>query len=496
MTRTAQRRPVDMHTLSLGHASLEANGYRNTAPVVVNSFVTQDRRLVLSDPKDDWYLNTIIAGALRDGEIGLVTKLIPGLREHYEELGLLTSGVELIEVNSRHNGDGRSRYNHAYTDPLGLTQTGYFNGRRATLVSTFSGRAISDEATRVGLSVMRRPESVRTENKAVVRNGEALARHGIDMLPGMLIADHVDAERAAKEYADVQSGVWMKFSLGSGGDYVTHIRQPVTIETIMGVRHKMYTMARNFFDREGFSTFDSFWPSDSFAPRNYPFVIEWDAREIGMAIEGNSQVVTHRDGSVDVISHSDKLVTEEGSYLGSMPLRQERPHELRDFLDDAARRVGRFNNEINGYYGLLGLNWFVTETVRNGSVNYNYYLLELNTRPMITTPASIIGEKLGAGFWINTNVFTDTPIRNIQDFSGLIDRGYTDLQGRTPEERIISHGMVIPVGFRTIVYEDDSTVPSPDFKVLICGRDEQHAHQIRQDLESSGKISFTPLIRK
>lgn len=134
----------------------------------------------------------------------------------------------------------------------------------------------------------------------------------------------------------------------------------------------------------------------------------------------------------------------------------------------------------HGYYGIQGIDWFLT---RNNQDSMQVSVVELNSRPTANTPPLIIAEKLGAPHWINTNVYTDRPIRNIKDYIDIIGTDYAFGQ---PTKL----GMVIPQAFRTLVRRDEIKA-SPNFKTIILGRDPIHCRQIVQVLSTRG-IRFNP----
>ncbi|MDP3758802.1 MAG: hypothetical protein Q8Q86_03710, partial [Candidatus Daviesbacteria bacterium] len=145
-----------------------------------------------------------------------------------------------------------------------------------------------------------------------------------------------------------------------------------------------------------------------------------------------------------------------------------------ELLVEQTERVADYSCRVNQYYGIQGVDWFL---VRNRTGKVESYVVELNSRPTANTPPVIIADKLGADHWINTNVYTDRDIFDIEDYFAVIGR---DLALGSIEE-----GLVIPQSFRTLVTER-AVFPSPNFKIMILGRNEKNCDGIFDKLKARG----------
>ena len=470
--------------VSLGLTTLRANEQKGM-PIVIGSFITPEPTILMSKPEEEWYLNMLVAPSLRNGETGVITKLPPGVKDYYIQLGLLNKETRVVEVapSELHKSE-TSIYSYRNTDPLVLLRDSFFTGiNNAKLVSFFNSPAIHEEANRLGIGMIENPPSTTTNNKANIRNPSIIAKYGFNMLRGVILTREEELDRLVSCFSPYVEGIWLKLALGSGGDYVTHIKN-VSKSTIIEARNNMYDTAKNFFYNGGFSDkFSSFWAEKEFAPQGFPFVVEIDVKNIGKAINGSTQFITHKNGKVDVVFHSEQITSPEGEYLGSRPLISkdyEMTKLLTDVLRKEAEKVGRYNINENGYYGIQGIDWFIVE---NGS-KIEYYLTELNSRPIITTPAMIVAQKLGFPNWINTDVTVESPIRTIKDYREEVGRMHTD-----PRNLRTGRGIVVPIAFRTLTTSRGEQIPSTQFKVLVCGRSHAECENIMADMVKN-KISF------
>lgn len=465
--------------LSMGHTAVIASGDRGL-PVINVNYVCRDYRLPLPEPQGDWYLRNTAAGALRDGETALVSRLVPGLRGYYTDLGLLTRDTHLVEIpaTSRSN----RRYGYPATDPLHHTTNGLlhpYSTGEYVLVSTFSSDLVCGQAEYHGLRVLRRPDSVLTNNKARLREASTSGSYAFQMLPGMLLSDEQEIEMAVAAFGGTDHGVWIKFPTGSGGDLVVRIAD-VNEDTLRAGVGKLRDAVVSAFAEGHFeTTIADFWPAQRFVPENFPIVVESDARNMGTVLHnGSTQFVTSRDGSISIVGHYGQLTTDSGEYLGNVPYTPD--DTARILIEAQARAVGSYNIRKHEYYGVQGVDWFLIK-LPNGQKAV--YVVELNSRPTANTPPQIIADKLDAKAWINTNVFTDIPVTDIDGYFDVVGR---DLAYGEPERA----GLVVPQSFRTL-RTDSGDHPSGNFKVLILGGDPEHCARIQNTLERR-RIRFTP----
>ncbi|MBA3723406.1 MAG: hypothetical protein H0W89_00735 [Candidatus Levybacteria bacterium] len=459
--------------LSIGHTTLNSHENDNATPVVTLNYVGPDHRLPLPYPEGDWYLRGTAVPAARPGEIVITNTLIPGLLDYYRKVGLVTEGTDIMEVEP-----GRD-YGFPHTDPLETLggQVELQNGvSPLSLVSTFSSNLVDEQERILGLQSLARPDSALTNDKARFR--EAASNYGVRMLPGTVLSDWGQFAEVEDEYAGAAHGVWLKAPTGSGGDLVHHIPTVTRKNLLAGQRSIRDIVATSFEAGEFDVSATEYWSPDKVAPQGSQLVIESDARNFGkIKTNGSTQFVTTRSGRTDIIGHFEQITTEEGEYLGNRPYRPV--FEEQQEIVDQVKRVGNMSRD-EGYYGIQGVDWFVVETPSGDEV---VYITERNTRPTANTPPVIIGEKVGAKEWINTNAYTDRPIDTIEDYIEVVGE---DLAFGDPQ----IDGLVVPQAFRTLVSRQE-TRPSPDFKILILGNNAAHCDTIAEKLRGRG-IRFSP----
>lgn len=463
--------------LSLGHIFLDSNELHGV-PVVTLNYVNPDHRLVLPYPDGDWYLRNTAVPASTCGEFIICNRLVSGLRDYYTKLGLIPNGTIIEEIEPQ--VDGKAAYGFPLTDPMQAMQEQYFRGATPYyLVSTFWGELVSEQATRLGLRSLERPDSVITNNKAKLRRFAAV--YGYDMLPGDFIREEADFIQVAQRFGHLSEGVWLKFPTGSGGDLVRFCRE-ISAKFLKEGVHSLRSAVLRAFQQGKFGVnAEGFWPEGNIVPEGFPVVIESDARNLGeILINGSTQMVTGKSSQVRLIGHFRQITTAEGEYLGNRPYFPEDDASVETLIEEQAMRVAHYNIDQNGYYGIQGVDWFL---IRDRQGGLQVRVTELNSRPTANTPPVIIAGKLGARHWINTNVYTDRPIRTIDDYIQVIgeDLAYG---------KVDSDGLVIPQSFRTLV-TDRSIFPSPNFKVLIMAATEQQCDQITDKLRGRG-VRFSP----
>lgn len=465
-----------IENLSLTRTALGEHADPRAVGVVRLNYVSPDHRLPLPTPKGDFYLGNTSAAALQDGEVAICTTLIAGLKEYYRRLKLIPDTARIIEASPMTKGP--PRYGFPATDALELLRgQNIMSGEKIPyLVPTFTNNKVREQARSLGMVMIDRPDSVLTNNKARLR--EASSQYGFRVLPGMILDRFSSVTEAVNRLGESPFGVWLKFPTGSGGDLVLHIESPVTGEKILSGIAKLRALVGQAFTEADFeTTLEDFWPNGSLCPDGLPISLELDARNIGeIVVNGSTQFITNTNDH-SIIGHFEQITTKEGEYLGNEPYYPT--DSIRSEIEKQVARVAEYNMSEHGFRGIQGVDWFLI----NQSGRNVIYIDELNSRPTANTPPFIIAQKLGAPHWINTNVYTDKPIYTIDDYISLIGRdlAYGEL---------MKEGLVIPQAFRTLV-TDSQVFASPDFKILILGRDRKQCHDIMEQLSKRG-IRFHP----
>jgi len=468
--------------LSLGQTTLQANGILGT-PLITGNYVSPEHRLPLPAPIGDHYLRQTFVPAVQEGEVVVCNTLVEGLLRYYKQVGLVLNDSQVIEVEP---GNTESvPYGYPVTDPLQALVNNVQirvddECSPATLISTFTGPEISAQADALGLLTLEREPSSKSNSKALLR--ESSVAYGFSMLPGAVVRTEEELNAVLDTDWNTENGIWLKFPTGSGGDLVYRIEGKATPEALLNGIHKLREVVAQSFKEANFTMpFEEFWPSNVFVPPDLPFVVEADAKEMGEIIaNGSTQIITNKNGAINTIGHFKQLTSPEtGEYLGNEPF-NDIDEGMSAVVEEQVNRVGEFNMTHNRYYGIQGIDWFLMRG-KDGAVNA--YVVELNSRPTANTPPVIMAEKLHAPYWINTNVFTDQPIRSVDDFIDLVGPEYAY---GSPTEG----GMVVPQAFRTIVRRKGIEA-SPNFKILIMGSGPEHCREIMQLLESK-KIKFRP----
>lgn len=462
--------------LSLGGTFLESNELRGV-PVVTLNYVNPDHRLVLPYPDGDWYLRNTAVAASRHGEFIICNSLVDGLKDYYKRLGLIPNGTVIKEIEPQINGV--AEYGFPLTDPLESMADQYFKETTSHYLSSiFWGRLVSEQATRLGLRALERPDSVITNNKAMLRR--FATTYGYEMLSGDFIAEKEDFSKVAERFKHLSKGVWLKFPTGSGGDLVRFNRD-ISAESLRGGATSLRSAVLRAFQQGKFGiSAEEFWPEKVVVPEGLPIVIEADARNLGeVLINGSTQLVTSRSSGIRLIGHFRQITTPEGEYLGNRQYFSE-DESVERLIEEQSIRVARYNIDQNSYFGIQGVDWFL---IKDHKGRLQVRVTELNSRPTANTPPVIIANKLDASHWVNTNVYTDRPIRTIDDYIQVIGENlaYGDING---------DGLVIPQSFRTLV-TSKSVFSSPNFKILIMGKSEERCNQVIEQLSTRG-IRFSP----
>lgn len=465
--------------ISLGNSVLEANGLENANPIITGNYIGPNHELPLPWPDGDWYLRQTFVPAVCEGETVICHTLIPGLLDYYRSLELIPDSSTIIAVEPTAEGEN---YGFPGTDPLEIlrSEVSFSDHQRPNyLCSTFGSQQVAEQAADLGLQTINRADSSLSNNKARLR--EAAEKYGFSVLPGTTIRDNDDIETASNAVWNAEKGVWLKFPTGSGGDLVVKIEGTANPQSIAEAASQLRSNVQKAFKEGRFQVdFDSFWPIDRVAPAEFPLVIEADASINGEVVaNGSTQFMATKLGEISIIGHHTQITTVDGEYLGNEPY-ADIDNRSRTIIEEQAQLVAHYNTREHEYFGIAAIDWFLT---KNGSGQTKAAVVELNSRPTANTPPIIIADKLGAPHFINTNAYTDRPIHSIDDFLAVVgnDLAYGDILG---------NGLVIPQAFRTLVRRQ-GTIASPNFKLLILGRDSEHCHDVIQHLAKRG-VRFEP----
>ena len=447
--------------LSLGGIALSAWGVNPDAfqSVVAVNFIVPDHRLSLPSPDGDWYIMQTAAPVVGRNEVVLCNTLIPGLEEYYRNIGLIPDNGVIRQIDPYTNG--RLGFGYPSTDPMvNMERTGQFftseNGFRGqVLVPSFMSPQIRLNALRLNLHTLPMPDSVITNNKATFRSNAQ--RFGYTVLPGFIIQEDCQLQDVSEQASDYQTGAWVKLPTGSGGDLVRFIERVNRDSIIDASTYLRNAVGRSLEQGEFGVDLEQFWPQDRLSPEGFPLVVEADARNFGkIVLNASSQFIAHRDHT-DILAHAAQVTTDDGEYLGSAGINESDLGNLIDpqVLEQEISRVARYNREANGFVGLQGIDWFLIED-RTGA--RRPFVVELNSRPIVSTMPVIISRRLGYSQWLNINCYTDVPITDFRDYESLVSR--TLAYGQD------ARGIVIPQSFRTLV-STENIFPSP--RRCLCG---------------------------
>ena len=188
------------------------------------------------------------------------------------------------------------------------------------------------------------------------------------------------------------------------------------------------------------------------------------------------------DGSYEVLGWFRQLTSPQGDYIGSAPCEPREilnPSEFSN-LNTQVGGVAKMAYDL-GHRGLVG--------VDNFEVNKQNYevvpsLTELNCRVPISGTAKIIADKLGAPFWINTNMECHELLLSIDDFQRVFrDHLLVEPRGFETEAK------VLPQACRTFISKDGTPmVASSEFKALIVGPDQATCETLFLTLMNTGVI--------
>jgi hypothetical protein len=409
----------------------------------------------------------------------LTNPVIDGLLGYYKRLGLLQDVNDVIQVEPKIGRFENSVHGHPFTNVVAnldgqvrpIAERGL-----PILISTFSDQYQREYARSLGLQTIGEHSSVEANSKSRLR--EYQKKYNYQMLPGAVIDNTSDLSRIVDEFKQFESGVFLKFPTGSGGDLGIHLEIRSLKDLEEGIR-KIRDRINQALNNGKFGIgIDDFWPPDMPCPPGLPLVIEAHYRNVGeLIMNGSTQFITRSDGTWESYGIFKQYTNDKGEYLGNEPIVQaDLDTAQKGLIEAEVEKVARYNIDENRYFGLQGVDWFLIKR-QDGTIAC--YIVELNARPTANTPPLIIAQKLGATFWLNINCFPanrDFPIHTIDDYIHIVGKDLAD--GENGQ-------LVIPQAFRTF-RTTDRLIPSPDFKAMIIGRDRQDIAQIVLELHRRG----------
>lgn len=412
------------------------------------------RNEVYPTPDGDAYLSTAGLTASAIDGITLSVQTPEGFIDHQREVGILPDSTRVIQrpITITHP----DKIGYPASDPLALLHREGFrfndDGQSPLLVSIFESPEVRREAQEVGLSLLGRPDSTLTNNKARLR--QFAEKYGIKMFPGIVVNTWDELHGFANQHAGEQS--WMKVSIGSGGDLVKRVHSTSSESVVEATRQMRKTVVQAFERGEFSQSVEEFWPEGDVSPVGFPNVIEEDAGVEGdIVVNGSNCFVTNIDGSVDYIGTFQQVTTEDGEYMGSRLY--DPGDEVAAQIHEQTLNIARFNSEENGYYGMAGADFMV---IKDADGKLHVRIIEVNSRPPISAYPAIMAHNLGAeidGYqseqatWENINLSSQRPIDNSIKIPDLIGQ---DLAfGVRDEEGNVLH-QVIPIAVRSLVYQN------------------------------------------
>lgn len=489
------QQPIESKLQPPGLGVLTIDGQHNAAffaehqPTHAANFVNPERFTILPEPYGDAYLGYLPIFVAGPGEVVITPRLFKGLREHYEQLGIIQPG-QLVEIPHRfEDEDLASPYAFPHGDVLERMARQVSGGtlrrdmRTSVLLPTIIGEAVREQAKQLGMQVLDTPSSDKTNNKEDLR--DHAEEYGIDMMPGVIARGEVTPESLAQVIADLQTkgplthGVWVKLPGGSGGDTVLHV-QDVTPEGLTAAIAEMRVRFDESAEIRAAKNLEDSWPDATFAPNGSGLIIELDANNLGdVLVLGSAHGVSAADGTVNILGHF-RQITVDGSFVGSS--RYYPDERTQALIDDQIRATAKYNADRNGYHGIQGPDYVVIRTP-DGQIIVR--TLELNTRPIISTYAWYAAEKLGVPHWINTNITLGSGVASFEEFAERIgpDMVYNPQTGEG----------VLLLASRSVVGEEDGeerVIASPHAKVLVLAQTPEGAEELLRRLQKEHGVQL------
>lgn len=462
------------------------------------NFTPDQDATITCDLEGDTYLNMLAACAIGEQERAVTLRLIPGLREYYERMGLLQPG-QLIEVDATISYD-QTDNPQVKPFPNGDVITQLANAGVKFDQSVLFSLTFATEQTREALKAMNAEVMQQTDHNIATKAHlhEHAAQYGIPMCKGMVVHTPADIGTLLEKFGNVEKGVWRKLVKSSGGDGTDKITQ-MTVETVTQSIQKAVDLLQTALEINDYSALSL---NDLVNDEGIPhegLVFEIDAANyIPEGTSGNvlicSNMIVIGEEKVQVLNDYVQD-TRDGVYYGSRPLTLT-PAE-KQMVDQHMGAIGRYGiNELQ-HQGIAGIDYaLIYQDVEvDGEIQkklIDVRILEVNWRDPISGNAQQVMDHIrllhdridmqqqseyGMGTFLNVNFELPEDIRTFEDIEKWIGRDL--LYGS------ISKGMVIPIACRTITSGDEQIVSSK-FKGLIIGEDEEQVNRIKIELQSRG----------
>lgn len=418
-----------LETLGLATTTLQAHGVLpdGAATIYVNNNTGAEIRGgrvtafdVVPDPACVAPLTYYAVPTLKAGEYALTLPLPPGFVDYYVMRGLLNSSDQALQVNPMPGGFG-----YPHLDPLAIMQEQELGLptelEGARFVCTFPSNLALEHARAAGGETVQSSDPRITNNKAFLRT--MAEKYGFLMSPGIEVKDAASVEQALQEFND-SPRLWVKLAHGAGGDTVLRVNPPYTKEVIEAAIDKLRVDVNRNFANNQFSSdaAEAYWPNASYSPIGTSVLIEADAGVYGEVIDNcAAMVVVNHDGSSEVITYTRQF-TADGAYLGNECLTPSA--ETKPKIDKMLAAVARMYNKELGYSGIFGVDYLL---VRNASGEEVPVVIEANGRPINSTYALIVAQKIGATYWINAKLESPVPLSSFAALEPLL----TDAEGRS-----------------------------------------------------------------
>jgi hypothetical protein len=434
---------------------------------------------------------------------------MPGLRTHYEAIGILHGDAQIFEVDpivrEQVQPDGtKTLLGYPYTDPLTLAVAqGVQLPSGSGVAVTFPTPFVRSQIEELGATLVQVSDATVTNDKAQFR--AAAVRHGFPIFPGYqvnsiaellrtsdalqqaFLVGHNDARRilgAERAFAEVQSAARLKDPRSSGGDGVRKIEGVATERVLLRAYEERRAEIVKSLALNGASEATTLWPvSDRNAPFPYPLVIEQDARTIGEELfNGSFMVQIDQSGEYSVPHLFGQRTDREGSFRGGYSVDPRSARWSNVFttgvmaaLDQAIEGVVRYWHSELGVRGMAGVDFMVLRRYDTGRLEI--FLYDPNVRPTINSISCAIAQKVEEEFgfrsWTNLNGWAPEALRSVQDFEKLLDLGEHGNYFTGTED-----GIVIPIAARSLFQGENCVRPSNVAKFLVAAHSDEQVSRI------------------
>lgn len=463
--------PAIENKLSLAGSTLRAHGAAAGGPTIyVNNncgAAIQNKTLtafdIVPEPAQVAALTSYSAATLRSGEFTLSLPLPEGFANYYVRRGLLETEQQILEVNPLPRGLGFPHLDPlAALDAQGLELPEEL--KNAKIVFTFPSNLARQQARAAGADPIQDSDPHSTNNKALLR--EMAPAYGFTMSPGIKVTSPESVTAALEAFSHAPR-LWFKLSHGAGGDTVIPVDAPVTKEKALNAIQKLRgevdkAFASNQYDKEAH---ENFWAKDSFTPSGTSIIIEADAGVLGQVTDNcAAMVILNKDGQSTIVTYT-RQITKDGAYLGNESLTHEAV--LKEKVDSMLKSVANFYHHELGYAGIFGVDYLV---VRNSKGEEHPIVIEANGRPINSSYAHIVAEKIGATHWINAKLKLPVAMSSFNQVAPLL----TDENGLALHEQSDPDlGCVIPTFLDSIqIKKPDGTVevihPGKNLRLVIA----------------------------